>query len=306
VVTLREGGGNSDGGNPGDVPYLFRTYNHSPRSGPFSTEWNPRILDRSTLTIVEACRATSAAPTWFPHVKLRGRKFIDGGVTDHNNPAWLAWDEANEMAHRPGDKEDSRRIKGPRILLSVGTGKTKQPRRFGLYNLILLGKNKLTDTEGIHTKLVPLTRREGCTYWRFNVPESNSSHGKKGLDTIKLDHCKKVRRQSLLSFNRSTATSLEDFSQSERSFREEKKGGYKPHKYEYRTYDKIRSRTLDYCGRKHNNNNGNVFPEIEECAQRLSGLSQQRQSSDPERWKKFREHPDPHRIPSKNAAEQGR
>ncbi|ETS86202.1 hypothetical protein PFICI_00030 [Pestalotiopsis fici W106-1] len=290
VITLREGGGNSDGADAADVTYLFRTDNHRYRGGPFKEELNPKILDKSTLTIAEACRATSAAPTWFPPVKLRGRKFIDGGVTEHNNPAILAWHESNEMAHRPGDTTDSRRTKGPQVLLSVGTGKTKQPRRFGLYNLILSGRHKLTDTEETHSKLNQFVQAEECLYRRFNVPESNSTFEVKGLDKVKLDACKKKSRGTFWRrLQSSDTTETGSFQDAEA---EQTRGGYKPHKYFYKTYEKIRSRAVQYCRSTNTVDNEDPVADIQTCAKRLFALSQQRRN-DQDRWKEFQENPNP-------------
>lgn len=269
VVTMREGGGNSDGRRGADVTYLFRTYDHGVRGGHFRRELNPRILDEnSTLTIVEACRATSAAPTWFPHVELRGRKFIDGGVTDHNNPASLAWNEANEMAHLPGDRPDPK-TKGPCVLLSIGTGKAQPPRKVGLYNLLLSARHKLTDTEGTHDNIERLMPNVECKYWRFNVPASSPVDGIKGLDTVKLDACKKERKGSRF-WGRSQPVRRNDADSFTDALTEEMKGGYKPDKYYYRTYEQIRDRTMRY--RKTNNTSLNIG----ECAGELLKLRQEK------------------------------
>lgn len=296
VVTLREGGGNLLGADAADVTYLFRTYTHRHRGDPFKKELNPKILDKSTLTIVEACRATLAAPTWFPPVKLRGRKFIDGGVTEHNNPAVLAWHEANEMAHKPSDTIDSRRTKGPQVLLSVGTGKTKQPRRFGLYNLLLSGRNQLTDTEETHRKLENFIVPGECAYWRFNVPASTTNRNEPGLETIKLDACKKER---MGAFGRKSRVSSGTDSFKDAETEEGEKGGYKPQKYHYKTYEDIRKRTQNYCRVPNPTDNDNIPRDIERCARMLFDISQERKK-DQARWNAFQEHPNPRSRPKPN------
>lgn len=286
---MREGGGNSDGKSAADVVYLFRTYNHRTRVPYFGEELNPRGLDKSTLTIVEACRATSAAPTWFPHVKLRGRRFIDGGVTDFNNPADLAWREANEMAHKPGEI-DQTTTKGPCVLLSIGTGRTAQPRRFGLYHLLLAAKHKLTDTEATHKRIKGWIHGYECFYRRFNVPESYAGHQGKGLEKVELDSCKKKRRtKSELDQTNGSSPLLNAES-------EDIPGGYKPRKYRYSTYDKIRIRTEDYCRSTSQYDNESsqydtVASEIRRCAMFLSELSEQRYIAKRDRWERFRQHP---------------
>ena len=73
-------------------------------------------------TIVEAARATSAAPTFFEPVKITFSNgttstFIDGGV-GFNNPAWQAVEEAHQIW--PGREIG--------LLLSVGTGSSAPPQ----------------------------------------------------------------------------------------------------------------------------------------------------------------------------------
>lgn len=74
--------------------------------------------------------------------------------------------------------------------------------------------------------------RTGCGYWRFNVTESNFSHERRGLDTVKY-HMRKKERP-----NRPGYDEIDSFRD---AVPEDRKGGYKPHKYRYRTYEKIRS-----------------------------------------------------------------
>lgn len=304
VVTLREGGGNSDSVRSGDVPYLFRTYNHQKRQLFVRQELNPRGLDNSTLTIVEACRATSAAPTWFPHVKLRGRKFIDGGVTDYNNPVSLAWREARQMAHKPSDREDQTTAKGPCVLLSIGTGKSKPPPMFGLYNILLSAKHKLTDTEEPHQTTQGWIGGYGCSYRRFNVPVSNARSQREGLDTVRLDSCDRERRDPF--WKRSSQKSSEDAD----SQSSHETVAYNPRKYRYKTYEKIHDRTIKYCQTTslvddQSPASNNVVQQIEECARELFDLSQQRKEKNLDRWNKFREHPDPRSRGSTQPTSQG-
>ena len=103
VVAVRASGGGVN---------RLRTYSHQ----------NGKAAE---CTIIEAARATSAAPTFFapitivsPTTGLESR-YIDGGV-GHNNPAEQAVLEAREIWPR-------RHIG---LLLSIGTG-TSAPPKYG-------------------------------------------------------------------------------------------------------------------------------------------------------------------------------
>ncbi|KAL4247804.1 hypothetical protein ABKN59_007113 [Abortiporus biennis] len=81
---------------------LLRTYN------------NPKVENSfSDAKIWEACRATSAAPTYFPGCTINGVQYVDGGV-GHGNPVLLLQTEAKLVfgPNRPIG-----------CLLSIGTGR---------------------------------------------------------------------------------------------------------------------------------------------------------------------------------------
>lgn len=74
-------------------PYLFRSYNHSPRSEEDPLEHNPRTLGGKALHMWKACTATSAAPFYFKSMDIGRDEFLDGGA-GNNNPSNIAWNEA--------------------------------------------------------------------------------------------------------------------------------------------------------------------------------------------------------------------
>jgi hypothetical protein len=70
-----------------------------------------------TLKIWEACRATSAATTFFDPIEISGSRYSDGGL-HHNNPTSTAYTEA--LAIFPGRQYQ---------IVSLGTGKAA-PKEF--------------------------------------------------------------------------------------------------------------------------------------------------------------------------------
>jgi predicted acylesterase/phospholipase RssA len=114
----------------------------------------------SLCTIWEACRATSAAPLYFPSITIRGRTYWDGGMKS-NNPAKEAYKEA---------KNECEGI-SPQILVSIGTG--KPPRIDPGQNAWGMGKyllTQLTNTEDVHKELLDMDELRD-KYFRFNGDE---------------------------------------------------------------------------------------------------------------------------------------
>lgn len=137
----------------------FRTYSlHSDPNAPNCYIW-------------EAARATSAAPTYFDSIKVGGIEYVDGGLKA-NNPVFQALIEGQKM---PG---------GPRplsCLISMGTG-TPSARdlknnegMFGAIKsalgIVKASINQLTDSEGVHGLMVPMSAHLRIPYYRFN-PET--------------------------------------------------------------------------------------------------------------------------------------
>lgn len=158
----------------GPRPYFFRTWS----SGD------------SGIRVIDAVRATSAAPTYFPPkpFSIGGRKgrFVDGG-TVANNPAVVGLSEAIQyLGTQPGN--DDYTID----LVSIGTGEVVERfssggggivgwLRGGLFNLVLDGGAQVTNEEA--TLIFPppppagaeaaVPRVSFARYWRYNAPLVN-------------------------------------------------------------------------------------------------------------------------------------
>lgn len=254
---------------------LFRSYNHRARLTGENREINPKSLHHSRLAIHEACSATTAAPTYFHSVRLRGRKYIDGGVWA-NNPAVIAWNEAVSMARSRNDGADAPK---PKLLLSIGTGKQAETSRFGLFSLISFAFRSITDTGEAELRAFDLANaHKESSYFRFDVPESD---GVKGLSKIRLDECKRKRTRGLFRRHHVTSTQSADGERATPST-----AHFDPQTYTYKTFDKIRDRTVHYVDHMKRR-------EIENCARLLRNTALDRRQLTPIRWQDFRRHPDP-------------
>jgi hypothetical protein len=137
----------------------------------------------NSVEIWEACRATSAASSFFDDITI-GRyqeEFIDG-ATGANNPLWELWNQAQAI-WGPEPLEDN-----VKCLLSVGTG-VPSLKPF-LDDVFHIGKTLLaiaTETEQMAERF----RRDKShldnsgRYYRFNVAH--------GLEDIALEESKKVK-----------------------------------------------------------------------------------------------------------------
>lgn len=136
------------------IPRLFRTYRSRGQA--------------ADVTIWQALRATSAAPTFFEPINIGEEDFIDGGL-GCNNPVKEVVNEA------------SRLWKGQRTIgciVSVGTGKPgviglRKPDRFQQLlpvNLIKVMQRIATDCEANHQDMRrnPFLEHK---YFRFNVEQ---------------------------------------------------------------------------------------------------------------------------------------
>ena len=140
-------------------------------------------------------RATSAAPTYFPPVRIpavaasRIRFLIDGGVFA-NNPALCAYVEARKILH---DRAQSCRCKSscscqiPKdvLLVSIGTGGTNTPLCFekavkwGRMKWVRPALDVMMDgmSDAVDHQLEQVyASKNGCgAYYRFQIPLSESS-----------------------------------------------------------------------------------------------------------------------------------
>jgi predicted acylesterase/phospholipase RssA len=150
-----------------DVVQLFRTY----ETMDGTDEW---LKD---CKIWEAARATTAAPTYFKPMEIKGgsvmRTFMDGAVSC-NNPADKLLEEAGRVFN-------SRRKVGAILSLGTGTKPKSMPTDAGLLgyvaSLFKMMKNQTVDTERVHLALKNKLEHSPDTYFRFNVPDG----GKVGL-----------------------------------------------------------------------------------------------------------------------------
>ena len=177
-------------------PYLFRTYDHP------SPDRSVEMFGLADVVpIWKVARATSAAPTYFKHITIEKKTFVDGGIS-FNNPALVAFDEVNSMHDIDIKKApDSQRQEYHRqnevaMLVSIGSGATgvqstlsRRPPHSGFRGLVSLLRyaiKSLTDAEGVHRTMMSLTQvTNDFHYSRINAME--------GIGDIKLDECKTKR-----------------------------------------------------------------------------------------------------------------
>lgn len=333
VLTVRESGATDfQTDSESDMPVLFRSYDHRERppddddddDEDNDREINPKTLHNSKLTIDQACSCTTAAPTYFRSMRVRGRRYIDGGVWA-NNPANVALNEARFMAKPNGER--------PKLLVSIGTGKHTAGSRMGLSGLTRFAFYRLTSTDEqeqqAHTNASPSFGRRrtiGRTetqntaassnsyrasahyawpqYFRFDVPQEARHKGlhKIGLATCKRkkagsDHKEKSRRprwppQVQLERDGEAQLRREAADIDRESVNP---GGFDPATYTYTTFDKIRDRTIAWLYA--DGNEGATQSKVTRCADLLWERSLIRRETNLERWKDFRRHPDPKHHP---------
>ncbi|KAF7185180.1 Calcium-independent phospholipase A2-gamma [Pseudocercospora fuligena] len=163
--------------------YLFRSYEHPKPStrltdGQEEDHLNPGPIPPTT--IIEAARATSAAPTYFSEKEVGGLLYMDGAV-NANSPVQLAYNEVTQMHHS----------QQPRLIISIGTGEAAEWQPHSAWRILKAVKRKadhisdfarnITDTEGPHKDLKKtirhLPKAEQPHYFRFNVPSSSGICG---------------------------------------------------------------------------------------------------------------------------------
>jgi predicted acylesterase/phospholipase RssA len=140
----------------------------------------------NSVTIWEACRATSAASTTFDPILVGrfGEEFVDG-ATGANNPVREVWDQA-QLAWGPEPLEGK-----VKCLVSIGTGvPSLKPFKD---DVLHIGETLIaiaTETEQTAERFRrerPLLDSTG-RYYRFNVD--------RGLENIGLEEAKKVKEMA--------------------------------------------------------------------------------------------------------------
>lgn len=140
----------------------------------------------NSVTIWEACRATSAASSFFDPIAVGrfGEEFVDG-ATGANNPVRHVWDQA-QLAWGPEPLEG--RVK---CLVSIGTGvPSLKPFKNDVLHIGPTLVAIATETEMTAEQFRrdrPLLDSTG-RYYRFNVD--------RGLEDIGLEEAKKVKEMA--------------------------------------------------------------------------------------------------------------
>ncbi|KAK5246710.1 hypothetical protein LTR20_007356 [Exophiala xenobiotica] len=137
----------------------------------------------NTATIWEACRATSAASSFFDPIAIGryGEEFVDGG-TGANNPVWEVWNQAQAI-YGPNPLEDHLDC-----LVSIGTGvPSLTPFRDDVLHihetLIALATETEQTAERFRRSKAHLD--DSGHYYRFNVA--------RGLEEVGLEESKKKK-----------------------------------------------------------------------------------------------------------------
>lgn len=140
----------------------------------------------NSVTIWEACRATSAATSFFDPIAVGrfGEEFVDG-ATGANNPVREVWNQA-QLVWGPEPLEGK-----VKCLVSIGAGvPSLKPFKNDVYNIGDTLAAIATETEATAERF----RRERALldstgrYYRFNVV--------RGLEEIGLEEAKKVKEMA--------------------------------------------------------------------------------------------------------------
>ena len=141
---------------------------------------NDRYVTKDAA-IWEACRATSAAPTYFPPISIgdTAQSFVDGGL-GYNNPTMALWNEATQLW-------PSRNIS---CIVSIGTG-IPNLRDVGatIKPLFETLQEMATDTEDTERDVKGMLEQRFPNqdiYFRFNVQQ--------GLSVVGLEEWKEMHR----------------------------------------------------------------------------------------------------------------
>lgn len=212
----------------------------------------------------------------------------------------------------------------PKLLLSIGTGKKEEASRFGLLSLVSFGVRSITNTAEPDQQADHVVKDiDGSEYFRFDVPhrEASEANGHKGLNKVGLTECKKKRIRRFFSSDRvelpvddaepqsnlpsNEAQQIDESAVARHRARERdavlrecaaasaSDSSFNPQKFTYKTFDKIRDRTVDYIHQGIYRDSDLVQTRIEECARLLWSIALDRRRLTKNRWDEFRRHPDP-------------
>lgn len=196
-------------------PHIFRSYHNPCLAAQHTTsshvEESAKLHNLAsqseveTPTILEAARATSAAPHYFKEANIDCVDYIDGGVVA-NNPAFIAWHEVAFIHQHLSEGRCHDPTGGIKVLVSIGTGRRAPHNIFSDGNIIqrILGLiraafEKLTDPDSIHEHMLalcPSSQQSASVYHRLNVEN--------GLENMALDACNMSRKTNI------TLTTIEE------------------------------------------------------------------------------------------------
>ena len=168
---------------------LFRSYRLPADSLPQSE--TAKDVDHDNLTITQACRATSAAPTYLPAMEIPSKsggsiKFWDGGLLN-NSPIDQVWDARYDLpsARDPTATSDSKEYIEPVIscVVSIGTGYFPPPLKDSADRLPSVLRKTIgfaTNTQAKHWDFMGnnirrnkrLPKEEETKYFRYNAKAS--------------------------------------------------------------------------------------------------------------------------------------
>ncbi|KAI9892414.1 MAG: hypothetical protein M1814_001371 [Vezdaea aestivalis] len=155
------------------------------------------------IKIWEACRATSAATSFFDSIHIQmgnvGEDFVDG-ATGANNPVHFLWNEALDLWHSESLEANLK------CLVSIGTGVPSiEPFKDGLLEIGNTLAQISTDTETVAESFQRSYRHLGQSgqYFRFNV--------RNGLQDIGLEDA--AQKDTIVSKTQKYIESQETFEQ---------------------------------------------------------------------------------------------
>jgi predicted acylesterase/phospholipase RssA len=140
-------------------------------------------------TIWRACRATSAAPLYFPSIKINDRTYWDGGMNSNNPILQVVQEVRSEFG------EDSNIA----AIVSIGIGKAKKvdPGSY-IFSLLKYAVKEMTNTEKKHAEFKANYPDLIAQYFRFNEEDQ--------LHDIDLADWKKLARVEQIADKYVTST----------------------------------------------------------------------------------------------------
>ncbi|KIW16255.1 hypothetical protein PV08_06306 [Exophiala spinifera] len=151
--------------------------NYAPPFPPLPVSAGAQDLNLNTITIKEAARATSAAPTYLKEVDIQGLKFWDGGLLN-NNPITQVWDNRGDLVSGEAPNPSVK------CIVSLGTTHPEHERKkrpgtgvSRFFNTVSKTVAFVTNTEAKHRDFDRNMRQhnrrrpnDSTAYFRFDAP----------------------------------------------------------------------------------------------------------------------------------------